>query len=109
MYQAPQQGQRLHVLCQRPSWVGGKQQTEIWPSAHTSWLSAALKATDLPVDSKGASHQFDPRFSMAKSKVYRSLKPFIRGAATEKQLELVAPRRVCLPESLVRGQTGKFP
>lgn len=48
----------------------------------------------LPVDSKGASHQFEPRFSMAKAKMYSSIKPFINAAATEKQLQLVPLRRV---------------
>lgn len=98
-YQAPQHSQRLRVLCQRPSWVGGKQQTEIWPPAQAFWLPAAIKATALPVGSKGASHQSDRRFSMAKSKMYSSIKPFIHGAAAEKQLELVPPRRVSPPES----------
>lgn len=68
-----------------------------------------LKAAALPVHSKGVSHQFDPKFSMAKSKMYSSIKPFSRGAATEEQLELVPPRKVSPPESLVSGQTGKFP
>lgn len=77
--------------------------------AQAFWLSAALKVTALPVDSKGASHQFDPRFSLVRSKMYSSIKPFIHGAATEKQLELMPPRRVSPPESLVSRQTGKFP
>lgn len=50
-----------------------------------------------------------PQVFHGKSKVYSSLGPFIHGAATEKQLQLVPPRRVSPPESLVRGQTGKFP
>lgn len=50
-----------------------------------------------------------PQVFHGKFKVYSSLGPFIHGAATEKQLQLVPPRRVSPPESLVRGQTGKFP
>lgn len=116
MYQAPQQSQRLHVLCQRPSVPAG-------------WV-ASSKPRFGPVPGHfGFLQLLRPRFyqwtarelltSLSPGFPWQSLRctvpfitfitvPFIHDAATEKQLELVPPRRVSPPESLVRGQTRSF-